>query len=302
MFERWQGPSNGALWFYKCRFSGGETTKRLVHSNPTLCKKAKTEHEYSLPNHLVQLSPPNFWGEHISSFFDFQIFAPSSQTVWMAPLVLMERKPTAVSVTRVTTETIVNMVNTLDLNLREIIVFYPINWNLVLPRMHCFCKIIHLNLSTHAIKMCSYSMCSQLRWNLDSTHFMDWAFSCKVLEFWHSGMPVADGRNCTDYLQWLDFRKGILNSLPSSKTKALRMGYIGIIFFIMTGKVVSPVIGKHGSVYQHFTKTVGWPGYQYRGLHGPAGQMRGIRGCSQFLDQAGWLFWLWWHHLILDTK
>ena len=35
----WQGPTDGILSFYECRFSGGDTMRWWRHSNPTLCKK-----------------------------------------------------------------------------------------------------------------------------------------------------------------------------------------------------------------------------------------------------------------------
>ena len=35
-FWEWQGPMNGALSFYDCRFNGGDTMKWWGHSNATL--------------------------------------------------------------------------------------------------------------------------------------------------------------------------------------------------------------------------------------------------------------------------
>ena len=61
----------------------------------------------------------------------------------MAPLVLMERKPTAVTVTRVTMETIVNMVNTIFRYKFEsnYYICYPINCNMVIQKLVCICKL-----------------------------------------------------------------------------------------------------------------------------------------------------------------
>ena len=38
-FWRWQGPTNGTLSFYECRFSGGDTMRWWGQSNPKICKR-----------------------------------------------------------------------------------------------------------------------------------------------------------------------------------------------------------------------------------------------------------------------
>ena len=38
-FGRWWRPTNGALSFYECRLSGGNTQRSWGHSNPTCCNQ-----------------------------------------------------------------------------------------------------------------------------------------------------------------------------------------------------------------------------------------------------------------------
>ena len=66
-------------------------------------------------------------------------------------------------------------------------------------------------------------------------------------------MSVSDGRNCTYYLQWLDFRKGILDHFILKKVKELTrvtlVSFLKISINVFMKKAVSSIAGELCSVY-----------------------------------------------------